>query len=235
MRCDSGKPAYLRLRRMCLTAAPSSSAPTHARSRTHTHTRRGGLSPIPIRCRRIWTVDSPFLRCPPHLPAGGQRLRPARANPSREKLSQKSFSSISSDHETMGQAQNSKGPNLTLDRPWRASQSCKLGSICAPLAREGEIRRGRAHPRGGGRAKEQAFLHARELVRRQTRAGLPGSWRRRIARRPGSMARLSLSSVVPLHVRHRATRLRKASCRATDCVGGLDGRASPPRSRSACP
>lgn len=38
MRCDSGKPAYLRLRRMCLTAAPSSSAPTHARSRTHTHT-----------------------------------------------------------------------------------------------------------------------------------------------------------------------------------------------------
>ncbi len=63
MRCDSGKPAYLRLRRMCLTAAPSSSAPTHAhpsrfvrssthaRSRTHTrtHTTRWALTyPDPV-------------------------------------------------------------------------------------------------------------------------------------------------------------------------------------------
>ena len=114
-------------------------------------------------------------------------MRPARTNPSREKLSQKSFSSISSHHETMGQTQNSKGPNLTLDRPRRASQSCQLGSICAPLAREGEIRRGRAHPRGGGHAKEQAFLHARELVRRQTRAGLPARF---LAAQDSSQARL---------------------------------------------
>ena len=53
MRCDSGKPAYLRLRRVCLTAAPSS-APTHAHPsrfvmQFHAHTKRWALTyPDPV-------------------------------------------------------------------------------------------------------------------------------------------------------------------------------------------
>ena len=144
MRCDSGKPAYLRLRRVCLTAAPSS-APSHAHpSRyTHTHTTRWALTyPDPVQMNLDGGWPSPFLRWPPHLPAGAKRLRPARANPSRESCARRASHQYPTTMRLGARPRTAKDLISRSNARRRASQSSQPGSICATSAREGQIRRG---------------------------------------------------------------------------------------------